>query len=282
MNVKELYDYKIKKYKENEMCDKFDWFYELDLEGLLGLLMLDKRVNYHYCHTRRYFFEKYEDIINESIAKIENDLEISGILNEEVNRIYGKSDVDFEYKKFVFIYVSVFDRLNKSKLIIDLVKKTPEELYIFIFGDDKDSRLLDCLNYKFNYLDFMKLFAVGLHFYGDDILRYDDLKMDLLKYYYDDKYKCLFESFKLVKVEYQDEEVLDIDMMIKLAISKRYLSDEDLNDKRERFIVINDEDCNKILKNYEQKYKDLMSDLIIDYEVDLTKKKNKQFIKKFK
>ena len=274
MNIKELYDYKLKKYKKNEMCN--------ELDRLLGLLMCDKKVDYYYFYSCVDFFERYKDIINESIMKIEKDLEISDMLSEKVYREFGPCPNNFEYAKFRFIYGRVFDRLEKSRLIYDFLRKTPEESYIFIFEYDNDSRLLDCLNYEFNYLDFINLFIVGLHFYGDNILRYEDLKVDLLKYYYDDKYKCLFESFKLLKYGYHDEEVLDIDTMIKLAISKRYLSDSDLNDNCERTIVIHDKDCSKILKNYEWKYKDLMSDLIKDYEIDLTEKKKNQFIKKFK
>jgi len=269
MNVKELYDYKLKKYKENGIRE--------NLDRLLLLLMLNEKDKYEpFTCCSGEFYERYKEEINKNIAKIESDFDVTRELLEELIEEKGILIDDFECDKIWFVYPEGFGGLQWG--IIYQKDKTPEELYVLNFEEDEDIRLLNCLNEEFNYLDFITLFTANLKLRDEELLRYNELKEDLLKYYYDDKYNCLFGNFKLVKEN--DKEIFDIDMMLELAKIRNLINVYDRVKDYSVKINLKEEDCVEIINKYEEKFQDLMSDLTDNYLFNLYENKCKKYVKK--
>lgn len=269
MNVKELYDYKLKKYKEKGIRD--------NLDRLLGLLMLNEKENFEpFTCSSGEFYERYKEEINKNIAKVEQDFDITREILEELIEEKGILIDDFESDKIWFVYPEGFGGLQWG--IVYRKDKTAEELYTLNFEEDEDIRLLNCLNEEFNYLDFISLFVANLKLRDEEILRYNDLKENLLKYYNNETFRCLFGNFKLEKEN--DKEMFNIDMMIELAMIRNLISVYDRIDDYSKLICIKEEDSVEIINKYQGKYQVLMSVLTDDYLIDLYKNESKQFIKK--
>ena len=91
-----------------------------------------------------------------------------------------------------------------------------------------------------------------------------------MKYYNDDKYKCLFSDFKLIKEN--DKEYFDIERMIRIAEQYKILDYEDIIKDYSKKITMSREESRLIIKEYTDKYSDynhdfmgLMCNLTYDY-----------------
>lgn len=269
MNVKELYDYKLKKYKEKGIRD--------NLDRLLLLLMLNEKDNYEpfTCNSGD-FYERYKEEINKNITKVESDFDVTRELLEELIEEKGILIDDFESDKIWFVYPEGFGGLQWG--IIYQKDKTPEELYVLNFEEDEDIRLLNCLNEEFNYLDFITLFTANLKLRDEEVLRYNNLKDDLLKYYNNDKFKFLFGNFILEKEN--DKEIFNIDMMIELAKIRNLISVYDHVEGDSICINLDEDRSIEIINKYQGKSQDLMGELTDDYLINLYEKDNKILVKK--
>lgn len=266
MNVLELYNYKLNRYKEKGKRD--------NLSNLLALLMLNEKDKYEAfpCSTRE-FYNRYKDDINKNIEKLEKDFDIADEYIQDLIEENGVTRNDFEYDKTWFIYSKGFSCLQGG---INYRKdKTPEELYILCFNNDKDIRLLNGLDNNFNYYNFITLFLANLTIKGENNISVSNLQNELMRFYKDNRYKNLCSNFK--KIKQDDREVIDISMMLDLSDSDAYI---DVIDDDTYEITMTKIDCYKIIAKYQGAYQGVMNYLTNDYLNNLYNKKHKQYVKK--
>ena len=218
---------------------KEDW---IEYIILLRLLVFSEKDKYELMDDYDSFYEKYSDDINNKMKKVIEDFSVDRCIDYNLFDDYFEDwenwDSPLEYKKiheesysklsneeFVIemfyyedknneifnlnriYYLYVMDKIDiksEVKELWEFMKKyshlTADEMYdIYCNGED----VKDC-DERFGFNHFIETFVAYLKEMDETELIYSNLNESLMKYYNDDKYKCLFSDFKLIK-EYTDK-----------------------------------------------------------------------------
>lgn len=126
MNLNELYNLKLLDYQKNGIKEQPD--------KLLAMLLLPEKDNFEPLKTSEgKFYDSYKSEINEKIAKVINDFEITD--EEIIKQIEdnGVSCNNFEHDKIWFVFCKGFGAIHWG--IMYHPDKSPEEIYADVFGD---------------------------------------------------------------------------------------------------------------------------------------------------
>jgi len=268
-----------------ELMDDYDSFYEkycddIDkkIKKVIKNFSVDSYTNYNHFDD---YFDDMDYEIEARYKQIHKE-EYSELTNEEfvIEYFYYKEKKNeiFNLNKIYYLYaMDKIDIKSEVKELWEFMKKyshlTADEMYdIYCNGEN----VKDC-DERFGFNHFIKTFVAYLKQMDETELIYSNLNESLMKYYNDDKYRCLFSDFTLIKEN--DKEYFDIDRMIRIAEQYKILDYEDIIEDYSKKIIMSREESRLILKEYEDKYSDynhdfmgLMCDLAYDYCNESSKK----------